>query len=56
MVPHGARPALFGTSSGNDNMKSLTMTIVTLHLREGGDVVLSVEAQAEGWQKLAAAR
>ncbi len=34
--PHGAEPALFGMRSGDDDMKSATMTIVTLHWREGG--------------------
>jgi len=34
--PHGAKPALFGTRSGNDDMMLATMTIVTLHWREGG--------------------
>ena len=36
MAPHGAEPALFGTRSGDDDMKSVTMTIVTLNWREGG--------------------
>jgi len=34
--PHGAEPALFDTRSGDDDMMSVTMTIVTLHWREGG--------------------
>ena len=36
MAPRGADPALFGTRSGGDDMKWATMTIVRLHLREGG--------------------
>ena len=36
MALHGAEPALFGTRSGDDDMKSATMTIVTLRWREGG--------------------
>ena len=33
---HGAKPALFGMRSGDDDMKLVTMTIVTLHWQEGG--------------------
>ena len=35
-MPHDAEPALFGMRSGDDDMKSATVTIVTFHLREGG--------------------
>ena len=35
-MPHDAEPALFGMRSGDDDMKSAVMTIVTLHWREGG--------------------
>ncbi len=34
--PHGAEPVLFGTRSGDDDMKSAAMAIVALHWREGG--------------------
>ncbi len=56
MALHGIEPALFGMRSGDDDMKLVKMTIVTLHWWEGGDVVLSAEAQAEGGQQLVAAR
>jgi hypothetical protein len=36
MAPHGAKPAFFRTCSGDDDIKSATMTKVTLHWREGG--------------------
>jgi len=56
MVPHGAKPAFLGTHSGDDDIKPATMTKVTLHWQEGGNVVLSEEAHAERGQESAAAR
>ncbi len=54
MALQNADPAFLGTRSGDDDMKSVTT--VTLHQHEGGNIVCRLRCDAEEGQQLTASR